>query len=65
MMQDNPRLHHLEQPDDLDSPLSHDFKENILLLIIIVWSKQTQPGAFIVSSKSPTKTQIQRDNPNL
>ena len=65
-MQDNLRLHHLEQPDDWDSPLSRDFKENILfLLIIIVWSKQTQPGAFITSSKSFTKTQIQRDNPNL
>ena len=41
-------------------------KENTLfLLIIIVWSKQTQPRAFITFSKSPTKTQIQRDNPNL
>ena len=36
LMQDNPRLHHLEQPEDLDSPLSCDFKENTLLLIIIV-----------------------------
>ena len=35
------------------------------LLIIIVSSKQTQLGALIASSKSPTKTQIQRDNPNL
>ena len=32
-MQDNPRLHHLEQPEDLDLPLSRDFKENTLLLI--------------------------------
>ena len=64
-MQDNPRLHHLEQHEDLDSPLSCDFKENTLLLIIIVWSKQTQPGAFIALGKSPTKTQIQRDNPYL
>ena len=31
-MQDNPRLHHLEQPDDLDSPLSREFKENILFI---------------------------------
>ena len=31
-MQDNPRLHHLEQPDDLDSPLSRDFKENTLFI---------------------------------
>ncbi len=46
LMQDNPRLHHLEQPEDLDLPLSRDFKENALLLIIIVCSKQTQPGAI-------------------
>jgi hypothetical protein len=30
--QDNPRLHYLEQPDDLDLPLSCDFKENILFI---------------------------------
>ena len=40
-MQDNPRLHHLEQLEDLDSPLSRGFKENTLLLIIIVSPKQT------------------------
>jgi hypothetical protein len=41
LMQDNPRLHHLEQLEHLDSPLSHGFKENTLLLIIIVSPKQT------------------------
>ena len=31
-MQDNPRLRYLEQFDDLDPPLSCDFKENILFI---------------------------------
>ena len=48
------------------SPSSREFQKWILFsLIIIVCSKQTQPEAFIASNKSPTKTQIQRDNPNL
>ena len=30
LMQDNPRLHHLKQPDDLDSPPSHELQKKIL-----------------------------------
>ena len=53
-MQDNPRQFDAGQPqasppkttEDLDSPLSRDFKENTLLLIIIVFPKQTQPKAI-------------------
>ena len=66
LMQDNPRLHHLEQPEDFNSPLSRDFKENTLLLIIISYqNKHNLELIYRAFSESPTKTQIQRDNLNL